>query len=71
MIRVRSAEGWTEWNVGEPLPSPALTAVEYVIADGPELEHVQNRIQNGLKMPLGATVGKWIGHLAATVWANV
>jgi hypothetical protein len=69
MLYVRSLTGTDTWQVGEP--KPALVGVDYVKADGPELERVQDTAPLGLKMPIGAVLGQWVGDLAATVWQNL
>jgi hypothetical protein len=69
MLYVRHSGGTDTWQVGEP--KPALTDVDYVKADGPELAQVNNTAPVGLQMPSGMVVGQWVGDLAWTVWVNV
>lgn len=72
MLFVRLTDGTSFfWSVGEIKPTVDPLAIVYIRASGPELEHLQARVPEGLRMPTGSVIGHWIGDLAGTVWMNV
>jgi len=62
----------TQWHVGSPKPLSYedITSVEYIQADGHELDLIKNTFDNTLIMPHKVVV-RWYGDIAKTIIGNL